>query len=464
MHPTRPVSRRRIAISAGAAALLAPLNSTMIAVALPAIRSEFDVGVVAVTWLVTSYLVAVAITQPVGGRLADALGTLTVLRIGLGGMVVLSAAAAAAPTFELLVAARGIQGIAAALLIPSATAYLRKSVSVAELPSVLGTNGALISVGAAFGPVVGGLILAVGGWQWLFLLNLPLVLAIWVLLRPLTPDAGAGRRTFRVEPASLAALAIAFTGLALLGPGLRSDGVVLVGVALGALGGGIAMYAWIYGTRHRGVIDLNLFSKGAFSRSGAMTSLSNLVMYTTLVAMPVYLRDEHDLGDGAIGILLFAMSATNVVAAPVGARLATQYGIRTGLVTGSSVLVLSSAAVLAAVLAGGAMLLIAPLALMGVGMGLGGAAQQSSGLAAWPQSMAGAAAGTLSLMRYVGSVAGASLLAAVLGSSPDADGFTRLLAIIACVAIANAALAFIRTEAPRDVEAAVPVAAGSPQR
>lgn len=433
----------------------------MIAVALPAIREEFDVGVVAVTWLVTSYLVAVAITQPVGGRLADAIGTLTVLRIGLGGMVVLSVAAAAAPTFELLVAARATQGIAAALLIPSATAYLRKSVSVAELPSVLGTNGAMISTGAAFGPVLGGVILLLGGWQWLFLLNVPLVLAIWVLLRPLAPDAGQGRRTFRAEPASLGALATAFTGLALLGPALRQGGGPLLWAALAALGGGLAAYAWIYGARRRGVIDLHLFSKSAFSRSGAMTGLSNMVMYTTLVAMPVYLRDEHDLGDGAIGGLLFAMSATNVVAAPLGARLATARGIRTGLVTGSLVLLLSSSLVLGAVSAGGVALLLAPLALMGVGMGLGGAAQQTSGLAAWPQSMAGSAAGTLSLMRYVGSVAGASMLAAVLGSSPDADAFTQLLAIIAGIAVINAVLAFIRAEAPHEADAPVPATAGS---
>ena len=458
-----PISRRRIALSAGAAALLAPLNSTMIAVALPSIREEFNVGVIAVTWLITSYLVAVAITQPVGGRLADAIGTLPVLRIGLVGMVVLSAAAAAAPTFELLVVARGAQGIAAALLIPSATAYLRKSVRVAELPSVLGTNGAMISAGAAFGPVVGGIILALGGWQWLFLLNIPMVAAIWLLLRPLQPDVGNGRHTFRPEPASVAALAVAFTGLALFGPALRAESGVLLPVALGAFAAGLILYTWLYTARGRGVINISLFSSPAFSRSGAMTALANLVMYTTLVAMPVYLRDEHGLGDGAIGALLFAMSATNVVAAPLGARIATTYGIRAGLILGSTVLVASSVAVLTASTGGGAFILVAPLAMMGIGMGLGGAAQQSSGLAAWPQSMAGSAAGTLSLMRYVGSVAGASLLAAVLGSSPGGSDFTRLLAIVAGFAVLNLMLAFIRVEAPHDADEAVVVPTAVPR-
>jgi DHA2 family methylenomycin A resistance protein-like MFS transporter len=93
------------------------------------------------------------------------------------------------------------------------------------------------------------------------------------------------------------------------------------------------------------------------------------------------------------------------------------------------------------VAADGTYSLALPLALVGIGMGLAGAAQQSSGLAAWPVSLAGSAAGTLSFMRYVGSVAGASLLAAVLGREPGAGEFEALLAILACAALANGALA-----------------------
>jgi DHA2 family methylenomycin A resistance protein-like MFS transporter len=157
--------------------------------------------------------------------------------------------------------------------------------------------------------------------------------------------------------------------------------------------------------------------------------------------MPVYLRDERGVGAGAIGALLFAMSATSVLAAPVGGRVATRFGIRAGLLSGSSVLVVATAGVLGAVAAGGTYLLAAPLALTGIGMGLAGAAQQSSGLSAWPASMAGSAAGTLSFMRYVGSVAGASLLAAVLGRDPGAGAFEALLAILVVASLLNAALA-----------------------
>jgi MFS family permease len=455
MNEPRRVSGRRLAVPAGAAALLAPLNSTMIAVALPSIRDEFDVGVVAVSWLVTLYLVAVAIAQPVGGRLGDAIGSLSLLRIGLLGMAALSVVAALAPSFEWLVAARSLQGIAAAVLIPSATAYLRKSVSLDELPGVLGTNGAMISTGAALGPVVGGLTLAVGGWQWLFYLNLPVIGVVWLLLMPMPRDEGRGASTFRLSPASLGALIVAFSGLALLGSALRSDSPWFAVLAAGLGVAGIASYGALFRKTGGGVLDLNLFGKLTFARAGSMTALSNLVMYTTLVAMPVYLRDEHDVGTGVIGLLLFAMSATNVLAAPAGGVVATRLGIRVGLVSGSLVLTAAAAGVLTVVAAGGTYLLAVPLAFMGVGMGLGMAAQQSSGLGAWAASMAGSAAGTLSFMRYVGSVAGASLLAGVLGGTPGLGAYEALLAILLGIAVINGLLPWIDTEAgaAEDIEA-----------
>jgi MFS family permease len=167
-------------------------------------------------------------------------------------------------------------------------------------------------------------------------------------------------------------------------------------------------------------------------------------MYTTLVAMPVYLRDQHGVNAGVIGALLFAMSATNVVAAPIGARVATAFGIRAGLVSGSAVLVAASAGVLLVAMVGGTWSMAVPLAMVGVGMGLAGAAQQTSGLAAWPASIAGSAAGTLSFMRYVGSVAGASILAGVLGSSPGSAEFERLLAVVLLIAVVNGGLAAVR--------------------
>ena len=441
MQEKKATVGRRLALIVGAAALLTPLNSTMIAVALPGIREEFGVSVVSVSWLITAYLVVVAIAQPIGGRLGDALGSLTVLRAGLFGMAAFSAVAAFSQSYEMLVVTRSLQGVSAAILIPSATAFLRKSVDLERLPVVLGTNGAMVSAGAASGPVVGGLILMALGWRWLFLINIPVVVVVLLLLGTIPSDQGRGRRSLRIDVVSVGALVTAFAGLAFLGSAIQSDSGIYPWIAVGVTALGIAAYVSRFRASGQGVVDLNLFRRFAFARAGAMTAVSNLGFYTTLVALPVYLRGEHDLGAGAIGLLLFSMSMMNVVFAPIGGRVAASYGVRVGLLTGSLTRLAASAGILLVVAFDGTYILGLPLAVVGIGSGLGMAAQQSSGMAAWPQSVAGSAAGTLSLMRYVGSVAGLSLLAMVLGSSPGAGEFTALMSVVVLVGIVNVVLA-----------------------
>ncbi len=436
-------------LALGLASLLAPLNSTMVAVALPAIRTRFDVGVVAVTWLVTGYLVAVAVSQPVGGRLGDAFGHLRLLRAGLALMAVFSLLSAVSPTFEVLVVTLSLQGIAAALLIPNATAYLRRSVPVERLGGSLGLVGVFTACGAAAGPVVGGLLLAVGDWRLLFYANLPVAVLAMALILMLPVDAGAGLGRARLQWRSILALVTAFSGLALLGTAARSEhgGLIALALGLAALGG--AGYWLLYRRERSGVVDLHLFTSRGFANSAALTSLSNLVMYTTLIAIPVYLRDHRDSSSAAIGGVLFAMSATMAAVSWFGGRLGDSVGARTVLVTGGALMLGGVACTAVSFEAGSIALLVISLGVMGIGVGLSTPAQQTVGMSAWPANVAGSAAGTLSLMRYVGSVAGASMFAAVLGSSPGLRDLELLIAAVAVFGLANLAVALFSARPSR---------------
>jgi MFS family permease len=425
----------------------------MVAVALPAIRRDFDVGVVAVTGLVSGYLVAVAIAQPIGGRLGDGLGSLRVLRAGLVIMALFSVLSALSPNFPLLLATRSVQGVAAALLIPNATAYLRRSVDVQRLGSVLGTNGAFTACGAAAGPVLGGLLLAAGDWRILFLANLPIAALSLVLVAAVPADTGAGWRSTRLQLPSILSLAAAFTGLALAGAAVRSGLAVFVAGAGVLSVAGAAAYLVLYRLRGGGVVDLQLFSSPVYSIAAVMTSLSNLVMYTTLIALPVYLREFRDMGAAGIGALLFAMSALMGVLSWYGGNLGDRFGIRAVLIAGNTVLVCASVGVVASVAIESTPLLGVSLALIGAGMGVAMPAQQSAALAAWPASAAGSAAGTLSLMRYVGSVTGASLLALTLGADPSVGAFELLLALVAAIAVVNLLVAFVPAHRPAGAHA-----------
>jgi len=431
------------------ASLLAPLNSSMIAVALPAIRSEFHVGVGSLTWLVSSYLIAVAVSQPVGGRLGDAVGHLRVVTAGLVAFIVFSAAAAGSWNFASLVVFRSLQGIGAAFIMPNAVAYLRQQAAPGQLGSVLGTNGAAISAGAALGPIVGGTLLVLGGWQWLFLANIPVSLVALGMVVRARPDRGAGWNALRLDAVTLIALAGAFAGMTLLGSAVRLHSVVMVVVGLAMLPVALAVYALRYRQRRRAIVDLRLFTRRNYGAAAAGTALSNLVMYGALIAMPVYLGNVRGLGDGAIGVLLFSMSIAMVAIAPFAGRASDRIGSRPPIIAGA-VALLVAAAGLALLVGGPAVALLAiPLVLIGVGLGVAQAAQSAAALRAWPPEMAGSAAGTFSMMRYVGSVTGTAIIAAVLGAHPTEGSFRLLFAILAGFAAINivAALSIERERA-----------------
>ena len=416
-----------------AASFLAPLNSSMLAVALPDIRTSFGVSVGAATWLVSGYLVSVAVAQPVGGRLGDAFGCRQVILTGLGLLFASSVAAAVAGTYPLLLVMRALQGVSAAMVMPTAIAYLRKRTPGERLGWALGMNGAAVSFGAALGPVAGAVLLVTGSWRWLFMMNVPLALLAFVLVWAVPADRGRGRRSIQVDAVSLLALAGVFLGMAILGSSRRigSEALVVASVALLPVSAGV--YAARYKLRGSGVVDLRLFTRRSYAAAAATVSLSNLVMYTTLIAMPIYLADARGVGDAVIGVLLFSMSVAIVAVSPVAGRYSDRVGSRAMIVAGSIALAASAGGLWGVLHHAPLPVLAIPLVFMGAGLGLSQAAQQSAALKAWPGEMAGSAAGTLSMMRYVGSVSGTALIAALLSAHPGESEFRPLFLVVTAV-------------------------------
>ena len=426
-----------------AASFMAPLNSSMVAVALPDIRSSFGVSVSAATWLISGYLVSVAVAQPVGGRLGDAFGCRRMILVGLGLLLLSSVGAAASTTYPLLLLTRSLQGVSAAMVMPTAIAYLRKRTPVERLGSALGVNGAAVSLGAALGPVIGAALLILGGWRWLFMVNVPLALFAMVVVWRVPMDEGGGRARRQFDPFSLLALAGVFLGMAILGSARRLDNQALTVAAVAMLPAACALYLVRYRFAGSGLVDLRLFTKRSYSAAAATVSLANLVMYTTLIAIPIYLADTRGVGDGVIGGLLFGMSVAIAFVSPIAGRYADGLGSRAMIVAGSLV-ILAGSALLWGVLHDPPLVVLAiPLVLMGLGLGLCQAAQQSAALKAWPGEMAGSAAGTLSMMRYVGSISGTALIAALLSEHPGESEFRLLFLVVAGAGVACVAASLL---------------------
>jgi MFS transporter, DHA2 family, methylenomycin A resistance protein len=422
---------------------LAPLNSTMIAVALPDIQDAFGVSVTATAWLVTIYLVAMAVGQPIGGRLGDLYGRRRVYLLGLAWFAIASAGCAFAPTLPVLIIFRTQQALAGALSFPNGAAMVREGVPPERRGAAFGTIGMAASAAAASGPPIGGLLVHWFGWQSIFWMNVPVVgLAIVLGLRSLPRTDSARENAHRAHfdivgsalfTATLAALIVV--------PTLLKLGLPILGIAL-ALGGlaiGAGFAFWELRSAAP-VVDLRLFRTSAFAAACASVGLSNLVMYTTLLAMPLYLERVRGHDSRVTGLTLAALSALSALAGPVGGRWMDARGRVFPAVVGAVSLFVGIAALTIAV--GGANLwpLAIALGLMGLGLGVAGASVQATAVEAVPVQRAGSASGIFSTARYLGSVIGSTALAVVFVTRPSAgesERFTALFAVLTVIAAAG---------------------------
>ncbi|MGI9623162.1 MAG: MFS transporter, partial [Acidimicrobiales bacterium] len=193
----------RDVVGLGLVASLVPMNSTMIAVALPDIGDDFDIASGTAGYLITVYLFVMLIGQPVAGRVADRIGLTVSLYGSLVGFTAASIAASLAGTFALLVLFRALQAACATLFMPGSQAMVRSYSPTESRGRNMGIIGACIGIGAGLGPVVGGLVTAIGGWQGVFLVNLPLAAVALFLLLTLPNPASTRTATENEAPAGV---------------------------------------------------------------------------------------------------------------------------------------------------------------------------------------------------------------------------------------------------------------------
>lgn len=419
---------------------LAPLNSTMIAVALPEIRNAFGVSITATAWLVTLYLVIMAAGQPIGGRLGDLYGRRRVYLIGLAWFGIASAGCAFAPNLGWLIVFRAQQALAGTLSFPNGTAMVREAVPAERRGAAFGTVGLATGIAAAAGPPLGGMLVHLIGWSAIFWANVPVIgIALFLGLKSLPRRTVAHRRRARFDFAGTALLTTALTLVILMPTVLRSGRWSLAAVvALGALVAGGGFVVW----ERRAVspvVDVQLFAKRHFAAACAAVMLGNLVMYTAILALPLYLEEVRGHSLQTAGMVLAAMSIFSAFLGPVGGRWADRSG-RWLPATSGGVMFLGGTVVLAIAMPGTSILpVILGLAAMGLGLGIAGASIQTAAVESVPLERTGSAAGVFSTSRYLGSVAGSTVLAALFAGDAvvgAASRYTQLFMGLAVVALA----------------------------
>ena len=193
------------------------VDGTVVNVALPALRADLRASLADQQWVVEAYLLLLAALILVGGSLGDIHGRRRIFAIGVGGFGAASLACAVAPSIELLIGARALQGGFGALLVPSSLAIITTVFAAGERAAAIGTWTAGTSAAIALGPPLGGLLVDALSWRAIFALNVPLVLVcLWLIARAVPECPGAGRRRIDGPGAVLCVLALAGPTYALI--------------------------------------------------------------------------------------------------------------------------------------------------------------------------------------------------------------------------------------------------------
>jgi MFS family permease len=407
-----------VVVSAALGAALTPLNSTMVAVALPALSAEFMAPAASVTlFVVTGYLVATLVAQMPAGSVADRVGYARSLAWGRWMFAAGAVAGMLAPSLWLVIVARLLMAAGGALINPTAMALLRISVPPQRRARAFGTMGAVMGGAAALGPALGAALVSLLGWRSLFFINLPLLAVSW-LLQPTVKQASQAAPS--TAPFDWQGSVLTGAALVLLTFAARRGGATGVWMAAAALAL-FGVLLWHERRVAKPVLQTHLFREHGFTAGALIISTQNLAMYSLLIQVPFLFGGGG--GDSRLGVAIIAMTATMAIMSPVGGWLVERVGVRVVIGTGG---VLAAAGVIGLSLlppTAGSLQIAGRLLLVGLGLGLSTGPANASALTVVPPQLSATASATVSMLRYLGAIAGTVILGYVFAEG--ADGATR---------------------------------------
>ena len=329
---------------------IAMLDSTVVSIALPSIGRTFHGGVGTLQWVVTGYALTLAAFLLLGGSLGDRYGRKRIFSIGVVWFAVASALCGIAPTAGLLIAARVVQGVGGALLTPASLAILQASFRPDDRAKAIGAWSGLSGVASAAGPLIGGYLIAVGSWRWVFYINLPLAVAVLVITARHVPESRDPTTSGRVDMVGAALGVVFLAGLTyglIEAPtrGWSSPAVVacLIVAVLAA-----PAFLVVEHRRAHPMLPLELFRSRQFSGANGVTFAVYAALGGALFLLPVELQIvkgysplESGIALLPLTLVMLALSArSGAFSARIGPRLQMTVG---PLVVGAGLALLTRA-------------------------------------------------------------------------------------------------------------------------
>ncbi|MDX3003507.1 MFS transporter [Kribbella solani] len=447
---TQPDPRRwRLLGLLAVAQFMLILDVTVVAIALPNIETDLGLQRETLTWVVSAYTLMFGGLMLLGGRAADLFGSRRIVLAGLAVFTLASLGTGLAGGPELLLGGRVAQGVGAAMLSPAALSIVTKTFDGAERNKALGIWSAMGGGGSAIGVLLGGLLTAGPGWQWVFYINLPIGVIVFALLLRMLPADGPRVEQGRLDvPGAL--LVTAGTGTAIYALINAGDRGWLSAATLGTLAGALVLYG-IFAQVQRSVrsplMDLRILARRTIAAGTFMLLVATALMISMFFLGSFYLQHFKQYGALRTGLLFLPVALAAIAGAHLGGQLVSRVGARPVVLTA---FVITAAGVTVPAVWEGAAMIVIGMTVGTIGLGAAFVGASTTTFAHVAPHEAGLASGILSTFHEFGASIGVAVVSSVAAASlagTVTTGFTRGFTFAAVTAALAAVLALVTVPA-----------------
>jgi EmrB/QacA subfamily drug resistance transporter len=406
--------RIRVLVICCMSLLIVGLDNTIVNVALPAIRRDFNASVSQLQWCVDAYTLVLAALLMVSGSTADRLGRVRVFQVGLTIFLVGSLACSLAPSVGALIVFRMVQAVGGSMLNPVAMSIIRNTFhEPRERAQAIGVWGGVVGISLALGPVIGGALVGLS-WRAIFLVNVPVLLAAIALTARYVPESRAARAR-RVDPIGqllVISMLGSLTYSIIEGPNVGWTSariVVLLAVAVGALIG-LLLYE---PRREEPLIELRFFRSAPFSGATGIAVCAFAGLAGFLFLNTLYLQEVRDYSALHAGLLTLPLALMGMIFGPLSGRVVGSLGPRVPLLIGGAGITISALMLTGISATTSVGWLIAAYVIFGIGFGFINPPITNTAVSGMPADQAGVAAAVASTSRMIGQSLGVAVVGAV---------------------------------------------------
>ncbi|MGE5172201.1 MAG: MFS transporter [Betaproteobacteria bacterium] len=413
-HPffsARPTWKWFILINVLIGATMSALDVSIVNVAMPTLKTEFNTTMAVIEWVAMAYMLTLTIFLPFLGRLADMFGRSRLYNSGFVVFTIGSLFCGMATSASYIIIARVVQAVGAGLLQANSVALITQAFPRNERGKAIGIQGAIQAISMAVGPSVGGILIATVGWRAVFYINIPIGIIGTFAAMLILPQNQRVEKKETIDylgtmffAAGLAFLVLVFNEGVKLGWGSNTIIVYFLHACI-LLG----LFVLTELRVEHPLIDLKLFKNSTFLIGNLTGMMSHYVLFAVLFLMPFYLEKVLNYSPVLTGVMLTPIPLAMALVAPFAGHISDKYGSK--IMTASGMLV-SAAACFALLFLGvhsHLALLIGELILLGVGMGLFTPPNNSAIMGAAPKEKLGLAGGVLNMMRSLGLIFGVDI-------------------------------------------------------